>query len=227
MKYKIFSVLALLCSMGAQSHEFTGENLMLSYLKLKGDFNFESNVQRYMIIHNRDDWFKYKNDEFLIEDKKIENISRMKSLVDSFDLNEEFTINTDFNISKYNFNKESFPLSGIKDTTYYGVNYITWGRLNDEQYRVFFENHQVILNEIKMPKSKARKFLADRKSKNGSINRSFPAEISFKITNIKKTIDGSKSLYAAITKANIYEDEAMVSLISSYDSEKFISEVLQ
>ena len=122
--HKLFSILLIAFSINVFSHEFIGENLMLSEIKIgmaihKTDYPYARFVDEYMRLNKTDIWSKYRDNEFEFEEKKTESIALMKNIVDSFTLDEEFTINTTFELSKYNFKTESFPLSSLSKKSFF------------------------------------------------------------------------------------------------------------
>jgi len=198
---------------GAMAHEMNWDNLMLASAKLNPDFDYEKNVDSYMALYMPEVWTKVKNDEFELEDKRVEVISRMKEKISSFPLEENFVLYTAINFRDYDFEKNVFPVDRITKDTYF-VYEQKYGR-NGElpfKYKVYLSNPEFV-QDIKMSKEEAREFVKSRKSQFGKVDRTLVGEIKLQMKKIKETQD---MLEAEIVGVTTYRDRGETSVLQQY-----------
>jgi len=214
MKYILFFILVI-CTTTANAHNFTWDNLVLAHAKNQSIFDYEQHVDSYMQIYRKSVWERYKEDEFELEDKRQETIQMMKNKISSFNLNEEFIINTSIEFQKYNFKGQYYPLEGPQKGTYYAEtkNYTRGTFLRE--YRVYFSNYNIVTG-VSIPKKEAKEFLQSRKNSRGTVDRDLPATIKFMIKNLGNK-DGE--LIAEITEVNVYTDDSRNSLFIKFKPE--------
>ena len=199
----ISTILLLILATGtSQERELNWENMLFSSLKLQKNIDYEKNADCYLQQFRKTLWNKYRNDEFELEARRKESITQLKNRIAAFDLNDEFVTYTDFNIGKYNFKKQSFPVSGLTQTTYfYQTVYAGCGDFA-RQYKVFFNNTNMI-GDLNMPKEKAKQFIKYRKDSRGKISRKIYAKLYFKIVSLKGSPD---NLMAKLTRVTLYDN---------------------
>ena len=199
---KILFLLMMLVSLSAQSHPVSYNDLLLAAIKLDPHFSYEANVDSYMQRFRNDVWNRYRNDEFSLQDKRDETLKIMKDVIENFDIDKVYEINTDFSVGDYNFENNEFPLNAIGSTSYF-----SWreGYPSSQNFpgtfRVYFNNTEVFEN-IAMEREEARTFIDSRRSSGGHINRSVSATFSFKISEPR---GGRGELNAEIVGYKIYD----------------------
>lgn len=174
---------------------------MAASVKLQSSFDYEANVDSYMKIYRSDVWNRYRNDEFVLHDKRQETIEMMKEHFSSFPLDEEFVLRTTLKFGDYDFSNEEFPVDGFGESTYFHDSRWRSGSF-PSTYKVFLTNPNKVGN-LEMAKNEAKSFLQSRKNNFGVVNR----EIYVKLTlSIEKLKNGKDEFLAKITEAEFYED---------------------
>lgn len=148
--------------------------------KLKLKENYEDNVLNwYMHGYDRNNTLKKINDEFEWEDFRNKSKIEMTKKVD--DLNNKyigstFVLNTLAEFSDYDFKNELFPLSLVKENTFFtvGKNY----KLDNDNPNVisgetfiYFSNVNGSKHILPMIKENAKSFVKNRKDSSGNVDR--------------------------------------------------------
>lgn len=198
---QVITAVTILFSSVLSAHEFSWDNLMLSDAKLNPNYDYEVHVDAYMTRYRNPVWKKYKNDEFELESKRQETIEIMKKRFESFDLNQEFVINTTFEFGKYDFKQQFFPLEGVSANSFFRQSKRWYDeRVFPNTYGVFFTNTE-IMGTLPMEKDAAKAFIQSKKSQSGRIDRRLPAQIKFKIVQKR----GEAEFDASITEITVYD----------------------
>jgi hypothetical protein len=215
MKHIISAALLLTATFSSTSalasNQLEWNNLMQTAVNLQTDFDYESNVDSYMKLYRSAVWKKYKNDEFELEDKRQETITMMKNKFSKFDMSEEYVINTNFSTDKYDFKKQSFPINGVSESSYYQANNYSAGTF-PRTFRVMFSNANMI-GDLDMPKAEAKNFIKARKDRYGSIDRKVPVKLTFKIKSLDS--DGF-TLKAELTNVTLYANKKRSKVLAEF-----------
>lgn len=207
----VFVLVTVFGATTAIAHELKWDSLMLAAVKMQPHFDYEANVDSYMKLYRPDEWNRYRNDEFELQDKRQETIAIMKEQVAAFSLEEEFVVYTTFEFGDYDFKNEVFPLDALGETTYFHDRKYGYGTFPSE-YKVFFSNPTKV-GDINMPKSDAKDFLQSRKDRFGYVDRRLNAKIAFRITNLK---NGRNELVGELTHVTIYSDDQRARVLQEY-----------
>jgi len=197
----LLTSITFLFSITTHAHEFNWDNLMLAHSQLNPAFDYEVAVDTYMKLYRFPVWQKYKNDEFELEEKRQQTIELMQQRIESFDLNEEFTLRTSVEFEQYDFKTEEFPLTQLSGNSYF---YNSNNRVDSyafaRVYQVYFKNTDIFGN-LEMQKEDAKNFVQSKKTPTGRIKRALPMEIKFVIVER----NGNDDLNAVITEINVFD----------------------
>lgn len=211
---KFFISTSLCVLMGASSataHEMKWSDLMLASVKLQPDFNYREHVDSYMKIFRKDEWHKYRNDEFELDDKREESLGMMKEKVSSFSLDEEFVLYTNMEFGDYDFERSVFPIKPLSATTYF-LDTEPFSYTFPREYRVYFNNVDK-LGDINMSKDEARALVTSRKTQFGTIDRELFVEIKFRVLDFKEK---PSQLKAEINEIVIYADSTQQRVLQKF-----------
>ena len=210
MKYILTFTIFMMVSVASLAHNFSWDNLMLAHSKIDKAFDYELHVDSYMSKYRKPVWSKYRNDEFELEDKRIETIDIMRERIVSFDLSEPFTINTDFSFGEYDFKSKEFPVVSLSESHYFYVDSNRSGTF-PYRYKIYFSNYNLVGN-LPMSKEDAKSFLKSKKDRYGNVRRILPAKITFHVVDIGS---GKGELKAKIKEVTIYKDnDSKIALVS-------------
>jgi hypothetical protein len=190
----------------ASATEFTYQNVLLAYLKLSKDFDYQDSVDDWMKAFRPQVWNQAHDDEFLLDAKRKETLQMMKDSVARFNLAEPFVINTTVQFGDYEFDKQQFDLEPFSDATSFHVDHCCDSL--PQQLQVSFAN-PTILNGLPMPKDQARMFLNGRNA--GFVDRNVSLIIEFKITQVS----GDNQMSAEIEQIQVRDPKSGNKLLYS------------
>src|SRR3954453_1222177 len=103
--------LLLLVPQPGEGHEYNYDNLLVAWMKLDKDFEYKRDyVDSYMRLYHPKVWETVRNNEFLLEEKRMETQAEMKAAVKAFDLKDTFLLKPVVTLGPYNFDKKAFPV---------------------------------------------------------------------------------------------------------------------
>ena len=207
----IVTLLVPFTSMPAWAHDFSWENLQTASMKLNKQFDFEANVDGYMQAYRPDIWKRYHNDEFALEEKRVETIELMKKRSEKFSLDEDFVLNVRLDLGKYDFRESRFPIENMTETHYWYVSKYPVGDLPG-QFTIRFSNVS-LLNAIPMVKESANDFVKRHKDSYGQVNRAVSATILFRLVELNHK---DNEFVAEIQSAKVFEDTAKTRLLHEF-----------
>lgn len=195
----------------AFAHDFSWENLQTASMKLNKQFDYEAHVDGYMQAYRPDLWKRYRDDEFALEEKRVETIELMKKRAEKFSLDEDFVLNVRLDLGKYDFRESRFPIENMTENYYWYASKYSVGDLPG-QFTVRFSNVS-LLSVIPMSKESANDFVKRNKNSYGQVNRTVSATIWFRLTELKHK---DSEFVAEIQSAKIYEDAAKTRLMHEF-----------
>lgn len=207
----MISLFVPLASAPVMAHDFSWENLQTASMKLNKQFDFEANVDGYMQAYRPDVWKRYRNDEFALEEKRIETIELMKKRAEKFAIDEDFVLNVRLDLGKYDFRESRFPIENMTETHYWYASKYSVGDLPG-QFTVRFSNVS-LMNAIPMAKESASDFVKRHKDSYGQVNRAVSATILFRLVELKHK---DNEFVAEIQSAKVFEDTAKTRLLHEF-----------
>jgi hypothetical protein len=193
--------LALFAPASCFAHEYSYDNLLLAWMKLKGeDYDYKANAESYLRLYRPDTWEAVKNNEFELDDETKKTITIMQRKVKDFDLTEEFTLTMRMHVGKYDFEDNLFPLSTEwggavdKSTYWYPRSRYPSGTL-PRNVRVYFSNPD-LLASLPMSKEDAKQLIQGRKQKDRVVN----VRVQFRLV---KAREGAGEILAEVQSVTI------------------------
>lgn len=153
----------------------------------------------YLKTNYRSKWDRVKNDEFELDDAKVwafEQFKKKLNKVPPINKDAEYHLYLSAKFGKYDFKSKRFPVEALVEGTY--MSYTGKGEFVSSYYRdskLEFENASIAYNYIPMSKIEAKKFIKNRKSSGGYVNRDIVAHYIYTIVSYEEdhefTSDGS------------------------------------
>ena len=187
----------------AKAHDFSWDTMVRAAMKLDPDFDYEANVDSWMQVYRQDVWRRYHQDEFAMEEKRQQTIAMMKRAVAGFDLVEEITLQTQFEVAQYDFDKSVFPVKKLSSTNYWYTNSRSRTGSLPYRFRIFFSNPE-LLQAVPMEKEAARRFVKSRVDRYGRVDRRVTATVRVKV---KKPKGNPGDYVVEIQSARFYHDK--------------------
>lgn len=185
----------------ADAYEFSYDTLLLAFMKLDKNFDFEEHADAYMQLYRPQVWNRVRNNEFELEAKRRETVGQMKERVGAFSLDRDIVLLTTLELGKYDLKRKSFPVLNMSETNYWNATHYNDGSF-PSRFRVFLANH-ALLAEVPMEVNQAQQFVRLRTDRWGDVNRNVAATIRLRIQRAKEP---SGDLLGAIKSATLYAD---------------------
>jgi hypothetical protein len=189
----LLSAILILTTTFSNANEFEWKSVSLAYAKLYPHFNYSDYVTDYIQEFYPKKWKTLKNDEFLLDEKKVAYISEMKERVTDYNLDTDFTIRTSIKLGKYDFENNLFPLKEpLTKNSYFYVEpkNISFYQKNKMAFPYKFEaylDNPEVIEGLHLAKEEAKNFIKKRKSSNGDINRKVLLELTVKLNKFKNS----------------------------------------
>jgi len=224
MKKPIVLIFLTLLFGNSSASSFGWNEALLASMKLQEDYAYERTVDSYMRLFRRDVWTRHRNDEFELQDKRVETVEIMKDRVDNLDLNSEFLVNTEFRFLEYDFEKSEYPLIALNEDSIIRIEHVahrshhvsTYGL--PTSFDLSFTNTDII-GAIPMKQDVAREFLISRRDSRGNVNRALSVALYFKLIDFH---ENDNRFDAEITRVDIFHGPLRDrgSVIKSFRTEK-------
>lgn len=153
----------------------------------------------YLKTNYRSKWNRVSNDEFELDDAKVWAFKQFKKKLDKvqpINKGAEYHLHLSAKFGKYDFKLKRFPVEALVEGTY--MSYSGKGEFvsHYSSSKLEFENASISYNYIPMSKDEAKKFIKNRKSNGGHVNRNIVAHYVYTITSYAEdnefTSDGNE-----------------------------------
>lgn len=218
MRIAVFTIMFLMISANSFANDFSWDNLLLARMKIQKGFDFEAYVDSYMKVYRPVVWKRSQNDEFELEDKRLETLSLMKERVESFSVEQEMELNCSMTLKGYDFENSEFPVKEAEES-YYWYKYRYTNSDFPSKLSIYFSNPEII-RTLPMDKDAARSFISRRKDRYGNIDRTVQVSLKFKIVKLKNERD---EFLVEIQSARFYDDKGRTRLVHQIDNSKLLS----
>ncbi len=214
-------ILSLLCltaitTSTATAHDFSWDTMVRAAIKFDPDFDYEANVDSWMQVYRKDVWKRYREDEFAMEEKRTQTIEMMKRSVEQFDLSEEMTLQTRFQLGKYDVKKLAFPVKSLSNTNYWYTNSRSGSGSLPYRFSIYLSNPEM-LQWVPMPKDQARTFVKMRVDRYGNVDRYVSATVRVKL---KRPKSRPGEFLVEVQSARFYHDKGRTRIVHEFRKPK-------
>lgn len=204
MKKVSFFLLLLIFSIQSHAKDFTWQNLSVLYSKIYPHFDYRVSSNDFIEEFHPKIWKEYKNDEFLLEEKRPNFIAEMKDKVKNYDMDEPYEIHTQVTLDKYDFENNIFPIqSGFSEAHYFKVKSDSYVKSYPRRFKLFFNNANAVKG-FEMDAKKAREFVSGRKNNYGKVDRRIKLKLKAKVLGFKGN-NKSNEFIGEILSYSFYE----------------------
>lgn len=180
-----FIVIAMLCSScckpALSQTVWTDKSATLSWLKLSNQRPLtETRIDRYVAVSRGNESERPESNEFQRHRERLRAKKVIQNSIDEFNVNDEFIIRTSVKLKEYDFERNGFPtIEGHRNREWSGSRDPLWSGMLPSN-KIYFANWE-LLNLLPMEPNAAEDFLAERRRRDGQINRVVTTEIVFRV----------------------------------------------